>query len=321
MIINMNGAKAPETPSPVLQEKTVTPETLPTVIGPDEGYDGLTQVTVNPDAQLKAENIRSGKSIFGVVGTFGGASSDSLLSKIMATRTLPRKDPFEGYEVHASDWSELAFDGIVPSYAYDTSRIKYLELPGDITIGSQALSDISSGFIMSGGYSTPKPISLYFTGPTLPTNKDNYSFMITCALESFPMSYLSNVSSEIRKNTIRVTCYRDTWDFPEGITKIEVSGCQVTFIDLSNYSFRTRPGTVILPSTLTYLHSIGSIMSDGANKNTLKLKSLTPPVLAYASTSGDYMPARIIVPAGTLEAYQTADKWSTYANIMEEATE
>ena len=72
MIINMNGAKAPETPSPVLQEKTITPETLPTVVGADEGYDGLSQVTVNPDTNLKAENIRSGKTIFGVVGTFEG---------------------------------------------------------------------------------------------------------------------------------------------------------------------------------------------------------------------------------------------------------
>lgn len=68
----MNGAKAPETPSPVLQEKTVTPETLPTVIGADEGYDGLSQVTVNPDSQLIPTNIRSGKTIFGVGGTFEG---------------------------------------------------------------------------------------------------------------------------------------------------------------------------------------------------------------------------------------------------------
>lgn len=68
----MNGAKAPETPSSVLQEKTVTPETLPTVIGPDADYDGLSQVTVNPDSQLKAENIRSGKTIFGVTGAFVG---------------------------------------------------------------------------------------------------------------------------------------------------------------------------------------------------------------------------------------------------------
>lgn len=72
MIINMNGAKAPQTPSPVLQEKTVTPQTLPTVIGADEGYTGLSQVTVNPDTNLKAENIRSGKTIFGVGGSFAG---------------------------------------------------------------------------------------------------------------------------------------------------------------------------------------------------------------------------------------------------------
>lgn len=92
MIINMNGAKAPETPSPVLQEKTVTPQTLPTVIGADEGYTGLSQVTVNPDTNLKAENIRSGKTIFGVGGTFVGEPvyTDELdNTKLMANaRTL-----------------------------------------------------------------------------------------------------------------------------------------------------------------------------------------------------------------------------------------
>ena len=79
MIINMNGAKAPQTPSPVLQEKTITPETLPTVVGADDGYDGLSQVTVNPDTNLKAENIRSGKTIFGVDGTFAGVNTGDAL--------------------------------------------------------------------------------------------------------------------------------------------------------------------------------------------------------------------------------------------------
>ena len=114
MIINMNGAKAPETPSPVLQEKTVTPETLPTVIGADEGYDGLSQVTVNPDSQLKAENIRSGKTIFGVQGAFvgepvyadsidpatiTGSMSNSLAYSIGFIGTFSAKggvEPFEG---------------------------------------------------------------------------------------------------------------------------------------------------------------------------------------------------------------------------------
>ena len=108
MIINMNGAKAPETPSPVLQEKTVTPETLPTVIGPDEGYDGLTQVTVNPDAQLKAENIRSGKTIFGVTGAFVGEptySDDIDISAIGGVSTShPIYVPVIGsYEIRPGD--------------------------------------------------------------------------------------------------------------------------------------------------------------------------------------------------------------------------
>ena len=75
----MNGAKAPETPSPVYQEKTVTPETLPTVIGADEGYDGLSQVTVNPDANLKSENIKYGATVFGVEGSYGRQFLDGII--------------------------------------------------------------------------------------------------------------------------------------------------------------------------------------------------------------------------------------------------
>ena len=83
MIINMNGAKAPETPSPVLQEKTVTPQTLPVVIGADEGYTGLSQVTVNPDSQLIPTNIRSGKTIFGVTGVFTGGETVGMTTELL----------------------------------------------------------------------------------------------------------------------------------------------------------------------------------------------------------------------------------------------
>ena len=104
MIINMNGAKAPETPSPVLQEKTVTPETLPTVIGADEGYDGLSQVTVNPDSQLKAENIRSGKMIFGVEGAFVGETITKDVTALpIQTNETNQGDVFCGFVLQ--DWS------------------------------------------------------------------------------------------------------------------------------------------------------------------------------------------------------------------------
>lgn len=320
MIINMNGAKAPETPSPVLQEKTVTPETLPVVIGADEGYDGLSQVTVNPDAQLKAENIRSGKTVFGVTGVFGGSASDSLLAKITSTKTLDKSDAFEGYEVHIDDYNELAFNNVVPMYQYYLARIKYLEIPSDnFKFEERCFERICSGFYTNGGYSTPKPVSIYFTGPNIP-RASSYSQVIYCAIESFPTSYLTNVSTVIKQNAMKFILYGDTWEIPEGITAIEASGCVVTFVDRTKFNFPEVGGTVILPSTLTSLYSIASVISsDSVKLSTLKIKSTAPPVLSYSSTSN--MPAKIIVPAGTLQTYQTAEKWNVYADIMEEATE
>lgn len=58
---------------PTLQEKTVTPSTSVQSITADNGYDGLSKVIVNGDADLVAGNIKSGISIFGVTGTYAGS--------------------------------------------------------------------------------------------------------------------------------------------------------------------------------------------------------------------------------------------------------
>lgn len=156
----MNGAKAPQTPSSVLQEKTVTPETLPTVIGADEGYDGLSQVTVNPDTNLKAENIRSGKTIFGVDGSFAG-------EPVFSNTILPA-NLYQGYNISSSTGHfGIIYNGIKDfpePVSIDFTKRKYFDYMASSIIGTNvgglavysewnynAPRAVNSSYIPSGG--------------------------------------------------------------------------------------------------------------------------------------------------------------------------
>lgn len=85
MIINMNGAKAPEPEQPDYQEKTTQATAFPVSVTPDVGYDALSKVTVTAPANLSAGNIKSGVNIAGVTGSYAPA----LQTKVTTPTAFP----------------------------------------------------------------------------------------------------------------------------------------------------------------------------------------------------------------------------------------
>lgn len=76
-IANITAVAANINPAPILQNKTVTPTTSLQTVTADEGKTGLGTVTVNAvtaeiDANITAENIKSGVTILGVTGSYSG---------------------------------------------------------------------------------------------------------------------------------------------------------------------------------------------------------------------------------------------------------
>ena len=86
------------------QDKTVSPSTIKQEVTPDEGYDGLSKVTVNAvtntiDSNIKAGNIKKDVAILGVTGTYDGEAielQDKTVSPSTNTQKIVADENYDG---------------------------------------------------------------------------------------------------------------------------------------------------------------------------------------------------------------------------------
>lgn len=150
-IFNVTGTYEGESTEPALQYKSVTPSAKDLVVMPDSNYDGLSHVTVNGDADLVAENIKKGVSIFGVTGSYE-VSSETIIRDAIEADSLS--------DLHA--WKKYTIaDGSV----VETPLTKHV-IAGDKSNDNAYVDYADTYSIVDGEISLDNPSSAYMYGIT-----------------------------------------------------------------------------------------------------------------------------------------------------------
>ena len=159
-----------QNPPAQLQEKTVTPTKEGLSVVPDSGFDGMSKVTVNGDANLVSENIKEGVSIFGITGTNVGVEWKSVLqSKApdmtetrylnLTTATLPNLVLFK--EAINGTWDKPIIFGVWLAQSTTNTRTFSATSYDFVVLSATTVKESSGKFDVTLGYTTQNGTTYY----------------------------------------------------------------------------------------------------------------------------------------------------------------
>ena len=300
--------------------KTITPSTA-SQIAVSSGYYTGGDVTVVGDANLKAENIAEGVSIFGVNCKYTGNVD-------MEDNLITRPSSFTSYyNDRISYISSCAF--------YKNDRIKMIDFPLVTTIGESAFiycySITTANFpalLSTGKYAFCQCSSLKdFNAPNA-TYFSEYAFSSCRSLTELSLPNVTGLGSyafnscgsltmvnfpqlkKINGNVFQYCSNLTTTSFPlvGGIYSYALAYCQ----NLQTISFPSA--SVIYTYAFRSCYNLKSLYLTGSSLCKLSKSDAfySTPIGGYSASAGTY--GSIYVPASLLTSYQTATNWAYFSS-------
>lgn len=287
----------------------IKPTAFPTVKNAsDDGVDGYSTVTVQVPDNLVAENIKKDVTIAGVTGTYegsgsGGADAEAEFFKALVTANAPGNPANAPTGLIKSkslnNW---------PYYTYvgpDGLDLSNITTP---SIGKNTVSVCYLNQYYSANYSDHLGGAIKFGNVNIDMTNSRLTGLPDGEWTIYPASFSScRFTTDIILKEANV---------PSGSIPSSAFS-NVAKFSLDNVAAYTSL-TLTLPANITAISGYAGVSGSRTEKLNLVMLATTPPTVESSNSIQNIK--SITVPAGTLEAYQTATNWSQFADIMVEAT-